>query len=188
MERSTGKKPLKNRCQQNSCPLLWVLGAPKSLLTSLATPTTKQREGLGEGGRRGERRLLPRLLSPPYGDSSAGGSSPALQPRPVRAGWRDSPSPEPGWRSRTAEPQAGRRPSPRQTSLGGGSAPWGPGCATQAGCPVPPRQASAACAAVMTKAKWPWGIRCLPSSPSPLLHHFQLRLDKTRKFSLPSRC
>lgn len=66
-ERSTGRQPPKNRCQQNSFPLVWVLGAPKHLLTSLATPTTKQCHGLGEGGRRGERTLLPRLLSPSLG-------------------------------------------------------------------------------------------------------------------------
>lgn len=67
MEKSTGRQPLKNCCQQNSFPLVWVLGAPKHLLTSFATPTTKQRNRLEEGGRRGERTLLPRLLSPSLG-------------------------------------------------------------------------------------------------------------------------
>lgn len=59
MKRSAGRMLLKNRCQHNSFPLVWVLWAPKCLLTNLAMPTTKQRDRLEEGVRRGERTLLP---------------------------------------------------------------------------------------------------------------------------------
>lgn len=104
MERSRGRKLLKNRCQQNSFPLVWVLGSPKRLLTSLATPTTKQRDGLGEGGRRGERTLPPPLLSPSLGiPQQEGGSRPALKASPLPEG---VPALSRDGASRTAEPEA----------------------------------------------------------------------------------
>lgn len=101
---------LKNRCQHNSSPLVWVLWAPKCLLTSLAMPTTKQRDRLEEGVRRGERTLLPRLLSPSCGDSSAGGSRPALRAPPgqSRAPAEGQPQPCAGMEhpGQPAEPEA----------------------------------------------------------------------------------